>query len=110
MFSCSCIIESVFVCSDAEVDLSTPEHVMHESRSRSDLENRAVHSTCDMITSPPRSYAGWAAFMGNIPFQLLHSRDQKLSKDGLVKFHNHMDLRDDVFPPDISITARVIDN
>ena len=97
-----------FICCDAELNLSALEHVRHEFRSRSDLENRAALSICDMIISPPSSYAGWAAFMGNIPLQLLHSRDQILSRDGFVKIHNHMDLRDDLFPPDISKTAMVV--
>jgi hypothetical protein len=99
-----------FVCSDADLDLSMLEHVRHEFRSKSDLENRAALSICDLIISPPSSYAGWAAFMGNIPFQLLHSPDQTLSEAGFVMIHNHMDLRDDVFPPDIIRTATVIDN
>ena len=61
-----------------------------------------------MIISPPSSYAGWAAFMANIPFQLLSSRDQILSLDRFVLVRNHMDLRDDDFPPDIPTTAAVI--
>jgi len=99
-----------FICSDAELDLSSLRHVRYEFRSKSDLENRAALSICDMIISPPSSYSGWAAFMGKIPFQLLHSPDQKLGEDGFVMIHNHMDLRDDVFPPDISRTATVIDD
>ena len=97
-----------FICSDADLDLGILQHVRYEFRSRSDLENRAALSVCDMIISPPSSYAGWAAFMGNIPFQILHSPLQDLSKERFVRIHNHMDLRDDVFPPDISRTAAVI--
>jgi hypothetical protein len=98
-----------FVCSDAHLDLSILQNVRYEFRSQSDLENRAALSVCDMIISPPSSYAGWAAFMGNIPFQLLHYPLQNLSREGFVMVHNHMDLRDDGFPPDISRTATVIE-
>lgn len=99
-----------FICCDSEIDVSALQHIRHEFRAGNDLENRAALYICDMIISPPSTYAGWAAFMGNIPLQLLHSRDQILSRDGFVKIHNHIDLRDDLFPPDISKTAMVINN
>jgi len=99
-----------FICSDADLDLNVLQGVTYEFRSRSDLENRAALSVCDMIISPPSSYAGWAAFISNIPFQLLHSRDQSLALDRFDFVHNHMDLRDDVFPPDINRTDAVVNN
>jgi hypothetical protein len=97
-----------FICSDADLDLGVLKGVTYQFRSQSDLENRAALAICDMIVSPPSSFAGWAALIGNIPFQLLHSPVQNISLDHFVMVHNHMDLRDDVFPPDVIRTATVI--
>lgn len=94
-----------FICSDAELNLENLDEISFEFRARSDLENRAALSICDRILSPPSSYAGWAAFVGNIPFQLLHSRSQQISQEGFITIRNHMDMRDASYPPDLDLTA-----
>ncbi|MFM7640805.1 MAG: hypothetical protein ACKO45_04560 [Cyanobium sp.] len=97
-----------FVCSDEELNLENLNDICYEFRGRSDLENRAALSQCDMILSPPSSFAGWAAFMGNSPFQLLHSPSQTISRQGFIRIRNHMDMRDASYPPDLDLTDSLI--
>ncbi|MFN5463752.1 MAG: hypothetical protein ACK5CQ_01735 [Cyanobacteriota bacterium] len=97
-----------FICSDAELNLESLTDICYEFRGRSDLENRAALSQCDMILSPPSSFAGWAALMGNSPFQLLHSPSQTISRQGFIRIRNHMDMRDASYPPDLDRTDSLI--
>jgi hypothetical protein len=43
------------------------------------MDKRVGFAGCDLIISPPSTYAGWAAFQGNIPIQWLNSAEQDLA-------------------------------
>jgi hypothetical protein len=68
-----------FLCCNDHLDLEGLENIRYEFRAAHDLENRAVLARCDLIISPPSTYAGWAAFQGNIPIQWLNSAEQDLA-------------------------------
>jgi hypothetical protein len=68
-----------FLCCNDHLDLEGLENIRFEFRAAHDLENRAVLAGCDLIISPPSTYAGWAAFQGNIPIQWLNSAEQDLT-------------------------------
>jgi hypothetical protein len=68
-----------FLCCNDDLDLEGLENIRFEFRAAHDLENRAVLAGCDMIISPPSTYAGWASFQGNIPIQWLNSAEQELT-------------------------------
>jgi hypothetical protein len=97
-----------FICSDSEIDLSPIDDLPFEFRSQNDLENRAALACCDRIMAPPSSFAGWAAFIANIPYQLLHSPDQVIEQKLFVPIHNHIDLRDASFPAAVDVTHSLL--
>jgi hypothetical protein len=96
-----------FICSNDDLDLGEIADARYEFRSRHDLENRAVLARCDYLISPTSTYAGWSAFAGDVPIQVLTSADQTMSRAGFVKITNHTDLRGDSFPDDVNLTAAV---
>lgn len=96
------------ICSDSDLNLVELSGIRHEFRAGSDLENRAALAACDLIIGPPSSYAAWAAVMGNIPLQLLHSSDQVIDVNGFYLIRNHIDLRDECYPPDQNLTVSII--
>lgn len=73
-----------------------------------ELATRLILSRCDMIISPPSSYAGWCAFSGNIPLLLITSKHQQMRICDFRPIFNHTDLRDTSMPENIDNTQQVI--
>ncbi len=95
------------ICSDSELNLVELSGIRHECRAGYDLENRAALAVCDLMIGPPSSYAAWAAVMGNIALQLLHSSHQRMDAGAFRLIHNHIDLRDESYPPDHNRTVSI---
>ena len=54
------------------------------------VESMTELSLCDVIVSPPSTFAGWAAFMGQVPQLPLTRADQVIRREDLTDdpFHN----------------------
>jgi hypothetical protein len=48
------------------------------------VESMAELSMCDVILSPPSTFTGWAAFLGNVPLLPLTHSDQVIRREDLV--------------------------
>lgn len=68
-----------FICSDEEQDIRKFSDFNYIFRVKQDLENRYSLAQCDYIVSPPSTYAGWAAFYGNVPIYLAYSPEADIS-------------------------------
>ena len=74
----------------------------------SSLATRYVLSRCNMIISPPSSYAGWCAFSGNIPLLLISSSNQQIHLSDCRAIYNLSDLREPSMPENIDHTQQLI--
>ena len=82
--------------------------VDHIFAQHGEIATRLILSRCDMLISPPSSYAGWCAFSGNIPLLLLTSSDQILKTEDLRTIFDQIDLRDASMPRSIDSTLKLI--
>ena len=48
------------------------------------VESMTELSLCDVIVSPPSTFAGWAAFLGRVPQLLLTREDQVIRREDLT--------------------------
>ena len=84
------------------------DDLVYKFGSHSSLGTRYVLSQCDYILSPVGTYAGWAAFSGDVPLLILSSPTVPIRRESFRPIYNHIDMRDPSFPPDLDRTGELL--
>jgi hypothetical protein len=84
------------------------EDIPHLFLSHRDPDTRFMLSECDYIIAPVSTFAGFAAYIGEVPIFTLSSEKVTIRKEGFKRIFNYTDMRDGSFPDDHDITHLVV--